>query len=186
MYHYDQHSTSSCRHRANADSFVIVGAVCVHRESIPEVFHNFDSMSAAVCSVAFCSSTDNLGKPGTCVAVCREQRHWAARISHNVPCKFVLSRSRRTHTRCSPSLHVATSLYSSCRISYKSGIGIHGRPCAHFHRFLVAQTQTVAKLSSILCIAAWLPRPSGMQRTCTPRWESSGLVSRYQCSLAYM
>ena len=75
----------------------------MHRESIQDVFHHFESMSAAICSVAFCSSTDNLGKPGTCVFVCRDQRHWAARISHNVPCKFVPSWSRRSSDNlCKP------------------------------------------------------------------------------------
>ena len=153
-----------------------------YRESIQDVFHNFDSVSAAICSVAFCSSTDNLGKPGTCVAVCRDQRHWAARIPHNVPCKFVLSCSRRIHTRCSPWLHNATSLYSSAHIFHKSGTGIHGKPCADFH-LLHDQTQTVANLSSILCIAA---RLRCILCTCTPRWESWGVVSRFQCSFAHM
>ena len=161
-----------------------VGAVFVHRESIPHVFHNFGSMSAAVCSVVFCSSTDILGKPGICVAVCRDQRHWAARISHKVPCKFVLSCSRRTHRHCSPWLLGVTSLYSSGHISYKSGTGIQGKPDADFH-VLYDQTQTVANLSSILCIAARLPRSSCMQCTCTPRLQSVGLVSISQCSFAH-
>ena len=160
-------------------SLLLQQYVC-YRESIQDVFHNFDSVSAAICSVAFCSSTGNLSKPGTCVAVCRDQRHWAARLSHKVPCKFVLC-SPRTHNRRCAWLHGDTSLYSSAHISHKSGTGIHGKPCADFH-VLYDQTQKVANFSSMLCIAA---RQWCMWCTCTPPLDSWGVVSRFQCSVAH-
>ena len=127
-------------------------------------------------------SNDIVGKLCTCVGLCRDQRHWAARISHNVLCKLVLFYNLRTHKHCSPWRLGVTSLYFSADISHKSGIGIQGKPCAHVH-FLCDQTQTVANLSSILCIAA---RLCCMQGTCTPRLESLGSVSISQCSFAHM
>ena len=78
------------------------------------------------------------------VCVCCEQKHWAANLTHNVPCKLVLSCSLRTNTCCW--LPVESYFYLSAHIWNWPGTCNPDKSCSHCHLVFYDQMQKVVNV----------------------------------------
>ena len=130
MFLQCQNSTSTCKHSASS-GFTLSDNVFAMSEQHQHV--------QTQCQFRI----HTFGKPCWGFCVCRDQKHWAANLTHNVPCKFALACSLRTHICCL--LHVESYFYFSAHIWNKLGTCNPDKPFAHVY-LLYDQTQTVVNL----------------------------------------